>query len=191
MPKRSAPLNAKQLERLRPDPHRTLELIDGSVPGLRVRLSPSGEKSWSLSARIGGIRRRVALGKNLGLADARRQAEHIRSAIAKGENPAEVRKAVLARRKDAAQGMGTFGSVIKAYYEQGPGEALRSGLTHRRVSNGRLVNKELGLARQFEVRSNSNVSLTLESCGSTRRLLDASVPREDHVRKASLNRKLG
>jgi integrase len=131
MSKRSAPLSAKKLQRLRPDPHRTLELVDGAVPGLRFRLSPSGEKSWSLSARIGGIRRRVALGKNLGLADARRQAEHARSAIAKGEDPAEARKAVFARRKDATRGMGTFGSVISAYYEQGPGESLRSGLASR------------------------------------------------------------
>jgi hypothetical protein len=112
-------------------PHRTLELVDGAVPGLWFRLSPRGEKSWSLSARIGGIRRRVALGKNLWLADARRQAEHTRSAIAKGENPAEAQKAVLARRKDATRGMGTFGSVITAYYEQGPGESLRSGLAAR------------------------------------------------------------
>ena len=119
MPKRSAPLNAKQLERLRPDPHRTLELVDGAVPGLRVRLSPSGEKSWSLSARIGGMRRRVALGKNLGLAEARRKAEHVRSAISKGENPAEVRKAFLARRRAATKGVGTLGSLIAAYYEHG------------------------------------------------------------------------
>jgi integrase len=140
MPKRSAPLNAKQLERLRPDPHRTLELIDGSVPGLRVRLSPSGERSWSLSARIGGTRRRVALGKNLGLADARRKAEHIRSAIAGGENPAEARRAVLARRKAATQGVGTLSSVIAAYYEQGPGESLRSGPAARALIERVFIN---------------------------------------------------
>jgi Arm DNA-binding domain len=113
MPKRSAPLNAKQLERLRPDPQRTLELIDGAVPGLRVRLSPSGEKSWSLSARIGGTRRRVALGKNLGLAEARRKAEHTRSAIAKGENPADLRKALLARRKAATEGVGAVVQTLE------------------------------------------------------------------------------
>jgi integrase len=131
MPKRSALLNAKQLDRLRPDPHRTLELIDGAVPGLRVRLSPSGEKSWSLSARIEGTRRRVALGKGLGLAEARRKAEQTRSAIAKGENPAEARRAILGRRKAAAKGVGTLASVIAAYYEQGPGEGLRSGSAAR------------------------------------------------------------
>jgi integrase len=131
MPKRSALLNAKQLESLRPDPHRTLELIDGAVPGLRVRLSPSGEKSWSLSARIEGTRRRIALGKGLGLAEARRKAEQTRSAIAKGENPAEARRAILGRRKAAAKGVGTLGSVIAAYYEQGPGEGLRSGSAAR------------------------------------------------------------
>ena len=40
MPKRVAPLNAKQIEKWRPDPSRILELVDGAVPGLRVRLTP-------------------------------------------------------------------------------------------------------------------------------------------------------
>ena len=40
MPKRAPPLNAKQLEKWCPDPSQTLELIDGAVSCLRVRLSP-------------------------------------------------------------------------------------------------------------------------------------------------------
>jgi hypothetical protein len=94
MPKRVPPLNAKRLERWRPDLHRTLELIDGAVAGLRVRLAPNGEMSWSLSARVSGIRRRIALGKGLGLAEARRKAEEARSAIANGADPAEARRAL-------------------------------------------------------------------------------------------------
>ena len=60
MPRRVAALNAKQIARWKPNPDRTLELVDGAVPGLRVRLSPSGAMSWSLSARIGAKRRRLA-----------------------------------------------------------------------------------------------------------------------------------
>jgi integrase len=131
MPKRAAPVNAKQLEKWRPDPHRTLELIDGAVPGLRVRLAPNGEKSWSLSVQIGGTRRRVALGKGLGLAEARRKAEEARSVIAKGIDPGEARRALVARRKAAAQGIGTLASIISAYYLQGPGATLRSGVASR------------------------------------------------------------
>lgn len=52
MTKRVTPLNTKQLERWRPEPVRTMELVDGAIPGLRVRLAPSGEMSWSLNARV-------------------------------------------------------------------------------------------------------------------------------------------
>jgi integrase len=131
MPKRVTPLNAKQLEGWRPDPVRTLELVDGAVPGLWVRLAPSGEMSWSLNARVQGARRRIALGRGLRLAEARRKAEEARFLIAKGEDPSEARRASVARRKAAQAGIGTLGSVIAAYYDQGPGAALRSGASAR------------------------------------------------------------
>jgi hypothetical protein len=102
MPKRVAAVNAKQIARWKPDPDRTLEIVDGAVPGLRVRLSPSGVMSWSLSARIHGRRRRVGIGEGLGLAEARRRAEDARSRIAKGEDPVEDQNAIRERRKAAA-----------------------------------------------------------------------------------------
>jgi integrase len=131
MSKRVAPLNAKLLEKWKPDRHRTLELVDGAVAGLRVRLTPRGELLWSLSARIEGRRRRIALGRGLRLAEARRKAEDARSRIASGEDPAEAQRARKERRKAAGQGIGTLGSVIAAYYEQGPGATLRSGASAR------------------------------------------------------------
>jgi integrase len=131
MTKRVTPLNAKQLERWRPDPVRTLELVDGAVPGLRVRLAPSGDTSWSLNVRVQGARRRIALGRGLRLAEARRKAEAARASIAKGEDPSEARRASVGRHKAAQAGVGTLGSVIAAYYEHGPGAALRSGAPAR------------------------------------------------------------
>jgi integrase len=131
MPKRAAPLYAKQLERWRPDPVLTLERIDGSTPGLRARLAPNGRISWSLSIRVDGVRQRIALGKNLGLAEARKVAEQTRATIARGEDPGGVRRARTARRRAAANGIGTLGSVIASYYEQGPGASLRSGAASR------------------------------------------------------------
>jgi hypothetical protein len=104
MPKRAAPLYAKQLERWRPDPVLTLERIDGSTPGLRARLGPNGRISWSLSIRVDGVRQRIALGKNLGLAEARKVAEQTRATIARGEDPGGVRRARTARRRAAANG---------------------------------------------------------------------------------------
>jgi hypothetical protein len=87
MPKRVAPLNAKQIEKWRPDPSRLLELVDGAVPGLRVRLTPNGTMTWSLLVRVNDERRRLNLGEGLGLAEARRKAEDARRQIAGGRRP--------------------------------------------------------------------------------------------------------
>jgi integrase len=131
MPKRAKPLNAKQLENWKPDPVRTLELADGAVPGLSVRLTPNGEMSWSLHVMVQGVRRRIAIGKQLRLAEARRKAEEARLTINKGIDPTAEHKASQARRKAAEAGIGTLGLVIAAYYEHGPGVALRSGIAAR------------------------------------------------------------
>ncbi len=133
MPKRVAPLNAKQIEKWRPDPSRILELVDGAVPGLRVRLTPNGTMTWSLSVRVNDERRRLSLGEGLGLAEARRKAEDARRQIAEGVDPAAAKAAARDRRKAAAEGHGTLGSVIAAYFEAGPGKDLRSGKAARAV----------------------------------------------------------
>jgi integrase len=131
MPRRVPPLNAKQLERWRPDALRVLEKADGAVPGLWVRLTPAGVMSWSLNVRVCGIRRRIALGAGWGLAEARRRAEEARAVVGRGEDPSEARRASHARRRAAALGVGTLGAVIAAYFEQGTGAALRSGAAQR------------------------------------------------------------
>jgi integrase len=131
MPKRAKPLSAQQLKTWRRHPERTLERVDGAVPGLRARLAPHGPIAWSLSMRVEGMRQRIAVGKGLGLAEARREAEQIRAAIARGEDPMGARRARRARRNAAARGIGTLGSVIAAYYEQGPGASLKSGAASR------------------------------------------------------------
>lgn len=131
MPKRVKPLNAKQLEKWKPDPELTLELPDGAVPGLWVRLTPKGDMSWSLNVRVQGVRRRIAVGRGLKLAEARRKAEETRLAVGRGEDPTEASRAADRRRKAAAMGVGTLGSVIAAYYEAGPGATLRSGAAAR------------------------------------------------------------
>lgn len=133
MPKRVKPLNAKQIEKWRPDPERTLELPDGAVPGLWVRLTPSGEMSWSLNVRVQGVRRRIAVGKGLKLAEARRKAEEARLAIGRGEDPTEASRGVDRRRKAAAMGIGTLRTVIAAYFETGPGAVLLTGGVARRL----------------------------------------------------------
>jgi integrase len=131
MSKRVAPLTAKQIERWPPDPARTLELVDGAVSGLRVRLTPSGSISWSLNVRLNGKRRRIALGEAVSLSEARRAGQEARQQIAAGKDPAANRRAARARQKAAELGLGTLGSVIAAYYEWGPGSERKSGKAAR------------------------------------------------------------
>jgi integrase len=131
MPKRVTALNAKQIARWKPDPFRTLELVDGAVPGLRLRQTPNGLTTWSLNVRINGTRRRIGIGEGLGLAEARRMAEDARSRIARGHDPTADRTATRERRKAAEKGIGTLGSVIAAYYESGPGTELKAGKAAR------------------------------------------------------------
>ena len=75
MPKRIQPLTAKGLDAVRPRDGAVVELGDGLLTGLRVRVSAGG-RFWSLNIRnANGERRRVDVGANLTLADARRRAE--------------------------------------------------------------------------------------------------------------------
>lgn len=75
MPKRVALLNAKQLANWKPAKAGE-ELIDGAAPGLRAHRFTKG-LSWSLSIRMNGKRRRIALGYGLGLAEAREKARSV------------------------------------------------------------------------------------------------------------------
>jgi integrase len=92
---------------------------------------PNGEMSWSLYVWVQGTRRRIALGKGLRLAEARRKAQEVRLAIGKGDDPTAERKALSTRRKAAEKGIGTLGTVIASYYASGPGTALRAGTAYR------------------------------------------------------------
>jgi integrase len=125
MPKRVPPLSAKTLANIRPGGH-PIELVDGYVPGLRVRVFPSGTRSWSLNIRDSqGIRRRFDLGANLSLATARRKAEDLRKAVRDGADPTAERRAARKRARAARDGVGTLAALVDAYFNTGPGAQLR------------------------------------------------------------------
>jgi integrase len=129
MPKRVEPLNAKALEKWKPLDALD-ELIDGAVPGLRVRKTAQG-LSWALSVRFAAKRKRFAVGMGLTLAEARRAASSMRLEVAEGRDPTAARKERRERQKDAAGGLGTVRSVIDLYFEHR--SELRSSQTQRRA----------------------------------------------------------
>ncbi len=125
MPKRIQPLTAKGLDAVRPGDDQVVELGDGHLPGLRVRVSRGG-RFWSLNIRNAkGERRRFDVGDDLSLAEARRCAELLKQAVKQGGDPTGQRRDARQRVRDAKAGIGTFGSLIDAYFD-GDGASLRT-----------------------------------------------------------------
>jgi integrase len=135
MPKRVPPLSAKTLANVRPskDP---VELVDGFVPGLRVRIYPSGTRSWFLIVRNRvGERGRFHVGTGLSLAEARRKAEDDRKKIRDGADPTAERRAARQRARAAREGVGTLGALLENYFTTGPGGILRRARKTKQLIN--------------------------------------------------------
>ena len=115
----------KKLAAVRPG-EKPIELVDGYVPGLRVRVLPSGTRSWSLNIRDSkGVRRRFEVGSGLSLAEARRKAEDLRRNIRGGADPTTERRAARQRALAAKGGVGTLAALIDTYFNNGLGRHQR------------------------------------------------------------------
>ncbi|MDA9823664.1 tyrosine-type recombinase/integrase [Paracoccaceae bacterium] len=124
MAKRVPPLSAATLTKFKPDPVKVLELVNGAVPGLRVRITPAGTRSWSLNIRAQGKMRRFDVGQGLGLSDARLKAEDLRRRIKEGADPTAEKRTSRHRTHLASQGIGTFGAMVETYFRTGQGAGL-------------------------------------------------------------------
>jgi Arm DNA-binding domain len=131
MPRRVAPLSVKKLASVRPG-EKPIELVDGFVPGLRVRILPSGTRTWSLNIRDSkGIRRRFEVGPGLSLAEARRKAEDLRRNVRGGADPTTERRAARQRALAAKGGVGTLAALVETYFANGPGARQRRAVKSR------------------------------------------------------------
>ena len=126
MAKRVPPLTAAAVAKIKPDPLRTLEFVDGDVPGLRLRVTPKGTRTWSLNIRASGVMRRFEVGAGLGLAEARVRAKGIRQRVADGADPTAEKREIRARAVSAKLGIGTFGAAVEAYFSAGNGAGLKT-----------------------------------------------------------------
>jgi integrase len=108
-----------------------LDLRDGKVRGLVLRVSPDGGKAWSVLYRrkIDGRRRRATVGAYpaLGLADARSAALDVLARVSKGGDPAGEKN-----RANAGQPV-TFGDLCTRYLESYAEQHKRSGHQDRQM----------------------------------------------------------
>lgn len=101
-------LTVRSIQALKPGRAR-YEVFDAQMPGLAIRVTPSGHKSWVLLYRHHGRLRRLTLGRypDRGLAEARKEALNARGRILNGADPA-------AEKHDERA---TYGDTVGALYE--------------------------------------------------------------------------
>jgi integrase len=89
----TAPLTARFVEKVKPDPNRRVELPDGALPGFYLVIQPSGAKSWAVRYRAVKIPKKFTIGPypRLSLADAREQARAALRAVSEGRDPSRER----------------------------------------------------------------------------------------------------
>ena len=107
-----ATFTVKWVEAVKPPEQGQLDYFDTKPPGIGLRLSNSGRKTWFLMYRSGGRLRRLTLGTYpaLSLADARDQATAAKHTVAKGEDPA--------LQKQSARIAPTVADVATQYLER-------------------------------------------------------------------------
>jgi integrase len=97
------------------------EIAAGKPSGLYLVLQPSGARSWALRYRIDGEPRKFTIGPypTIGLAAARRRAQEALGEIAKGSDPAAVKRASKAAAKAAQAAEGhTVENVAASFLDR-------------------------------------------------------------------------
>ncbi len=77
--------------------------------------------------RANGIMRRFDIGTGLSLGDARKKAGELRLAVRDGADPTADKRTARLKALSAVEGVGTFGSIIDAYFTIGNGAGLKTG----------------------------------------------------------------
>jgi integrase len=97
---------------------RTTEYRDTKTPGLALRVTPKGTRSWTLRYRTNeGVQRRYTIGPYpaVSLASAREQALAVLTQAAGGGDPAKAKKA--ARQTATAARLHTIGDLAERYFD--------------------------------------------------------------------------
>src|SRR5712671_4885768 len=105
------------VERAKPPAHGRVEYFDAAFPGLALRITDNGGKSWCAFYRFKGRLRRLTLGRYPAIkpAQARREAAAALERVREGVDPAEEKRA---RREMRTPETDTFGAVAQDYLER-------------------------------------------------------------------------
>jgi integrase len=98
-------LNDLTLRKLKAPATGRIELSDGTVPGLKCRITSNGCKSWSIQVNIEGEKRRFTIGEYpaIGIAEARKRAQRLRVEAQQGVDPIKEKRARARERSEDAR----------------------------------------------------------------------------------------
>lgn len=128
-------LTVKALENMKPRKER-YEVPCGEVQGLYLQIFPSGGRSWCLRYRFGRRSRKLTLGSELTLKQARDLAREAHGALARGQDPAALKQASKAAARPATD---VIENVVEQFIARHV--ATLGKTTQREVS--RLLRKEV------------------------------------------------
>lgn len=125
-------LTARQVDSLRPTTKR-VEYIDQKLPGLALRVMPTGAKSWTVRYRHRGRLRRLTLGSAsvIALAEARERVRELLHKASKGADPAT--------EKQAGRTAQTIGDLSELYITKWAKPRKRSWKADRNVLESRVL----------------------------------------------------
>src|SRR5271165_4477762 len=105
------------VEKLKPPPEGRVEIFDTTFPGLALRVTSTGHKSWSTYYWAAGSHRRYTIGPYPAFkpADARKAASAVLHRVEAGGDPAEEKRT---RRTAQAPDDMTFAAVARRYLKQ-------------------------------------------------------------------------
>lgn len=118
-----------------------VEISDGKVPGLRVRIGASGTKSFIVRKRVGGKIKVITLGRygpRMGLAEARKRARSILNDIEAGRTVSSVQRGALTvsklwpdyeKTKSGHRSVAEIRRIFNRYILPAIGERLADAIT--------------------------------------------------------------
>ncbi len=120
----------------------TLTQAEGSIPGLTLTASKTGQGSWVLRYRTAGKRKEVTIGQYpaWGAADAREQAKALRRNVDLGVDVAVDKK----KAKLAAQAEWSVDDLAAAYFDKAEKEMHEHTLKQRKSVHARFVSPTIG-----------------------------------------------
>ncbi|HEV3112585.1 MAG TPA: integrase arm-type DNA-binding domain-containing protein [Candidatus Binataceae bacterium] len=101
-------------------PHLRTDYWDRKLKGFGLRVANSGRKTWFVSYRHHGIRRRLTLGTcpPMWLADARKAAQRALGKVAEGHDPSAEKAAQRAEEAAKSSGLNSFETVARLYLDE-------------------------------------------------------------------------